>query len=44
MQISDMIQEVNGNQQKSEYSEHQESWGILGCSETPTGVLGAGAP
>ena len=27
------------NQQKSECSEHQWSWGVWGCSETPTGPL-----
>ena len=27
------------NQQKSECNEHQQSWGIWGCSETPVGPL-----
>ena len=30
--------------QKSECSQHQWSWGVWGCSETPVGVLGGGAP
>ena len=29
------------NQQKSEDSKHQRSWGVWGCSENPAGFLGS---
>ena len=27
------------NQQISEHSKRQQSWGVWGCSETPVGIL-----
>ena len=32
------------NQRISERSEHQRTWGVCGCSETPLGVLVGEAP
>ena len=32
------------NQWKTECSKHQRSWGVWGCSETPSRVFGGEAP